>query len=1776
MIEERGKGNADDVLKTWRKKPEKEEKIMSMKETGKKVTSLLCAFALTAGAMLGSLPLTEKTVHAAGNMKMQELEKGTNITTIDPSYNPDKAQLITFKYNEEAGCKIENMNNDLQPWLDREGTKVPDAVFQNMDQTTGNPSVTYYKVAQNKATGQYYDLKMTVTGWENSKYSWVDPNGVPVPPFFAASKVKIGFYMLGLDHIDCSFQYLLDGKPMSAEEVENFHSYVTLCDLDATQAFTIKEQPGLRGVFKMAGTDNITQQEDGLIVSENKWSGGDIDDSTPAGWVTAYMAGTDRFQISFHDEQKYAASYAPGSVHKRPLLNDIYPIAYHYGFSLQTLFTIPLIEQDIVKKVGDKGVSWENASPAENKDMAYAIDGSREFDYLLLSTTNYAVGTKKYVITDTLEDCLFLEDRSKVSITDKDGNVVTDQFEIELSGQTVTCSAKDSYMKSESFQTEGQEYLVRLTVHRKQTDDLHSLVEKWLDGDGYTFHVPNKAKNFSTAASGKNYEYESNDVWVSDSAKASLKVEKDASYDGWKVGDTVEYTVKVTQTEQNGYAVGVTVTDEEMPAGLKLLDDQWEVEGPENGSGAPFSRTGENGWKVTCPLLKYGESILVKFKCLALADSNGKDSINTVRATAENFTDGNGEKRFAGDEAEVWVNSPELTVDKVANAYEYQVGDRVKYTVNVRNTKDYTVAENVVISDLSLPEGLKIAEDSGENGITVKFSPATAAEKIGWPEADGTVSLVKKERENSCSVEREGNSWTVRAAYLPSDAAMTVTFDCIAEKNVNGIETQNQVSVTADNFVDEQGQPRTAQDDAEIYVNTACFSIDKSISNGVYEWEVGDHIPFDIVVRNINDENTADSSEYPEAGAAGKTVARNVIITDKDIPAGWKLDTDSMNVEAIPEEQLPEDTGETAQDELSGEWTEDDTDVDESIFDESETPDDAETSEETETSTDADGTVTPEEPEWPAKAPSVEGIPESYEDHVAGTADVPNQLDEEQYNETVTRNIDWNLETTGNGWQLKISALPAGFDVRIHFTCEALEAGNGEENVNIGNVTAENAPESSDDSEAYVNTAVLTIDKEVVNRYAEGGSEDKEDGREPYEFRLGEDIEYRVTVRNLQAGSIARNVLISDLTLPDGLVLNDGEDAVTVSGIPQQYVNPTAGTEDTDSQLDESHYKETEVLPVNSQITREGTGWTLQIDNLPCTEMDELNQWDEPVVVTFHCTASEDVNGWEILNTAKASADNAVEVKDSERIWINSPVLNVYKNADREKYLVGDTVTYTVDMTQEQVGCVARNITVSDAIATEGVKLQKNSIVLLDKDGTRLPVPEEDVEVRGNSFVIHTGRNLIKETGYSSWDAEQGGISMKGNYNPLELESESRLTVEYAVEITDCDLAGKTIQNKVTVNSDEDIPGEAEEEVPVEGAALDVTKESDKAQYLVGETGTYKLTVRELREGVTAKAVVISDGFELEGMKIVPDSIHVVFNGEELSEVKIETQENSFLIETGMDMTITDKMEISYQVLFEDAALEDKTLRNIAVAKGSNTAEETQDNFVLVMQEKEEPTDKPEEPKPTEKPTETPEPTPVPEGKPSLEIRKSAEPLQAKPGSSVAYTLTVTNKGNAAAEQVVITDKLNNNKAVLQKDSIQAFWKEKKLTPEKMSATDSGFTMETGINLEPGEKIRLTYQVKLDGTIKSSEVKNVASASAKNAEKAEAENKISIQTEKTPEKPEPTVTPEAGKENPKDTSSSLKGNVQTGDSAPVAVIAAAGLMGILGLAGYFVLKKRRK
>lgn len=1259
---------------------------------------------------------------------------------------------------------------------------------------------------------------------------------------------------------------------------------------------------------------------------------------------------------------------------------------------------------DIEKRVGDSGVTWDLAAKHEEETEAFRIHEYEAFDYLLKVPLKVEGNElSEFRITDTMEECLDIDNTSKVKITDIEGEDVTGSFEIKIGEdntghKTITCQAAAAALKNESFWT-NQEYTVRMTVHRKHTQDIKTSMKEWLDRDGCTFRIPNQASVYIKDAGDKVVQKDSNKSWVWDTIRSELQIEKTCiPYDGWEIGSEVEYAVKVSQVRQDGYAVDTEVWDYDLPEGLKLVPSSIKVTDNHISEGtlATVKPEGSNGWKAACPRMQYGDYFVVSFRAKADETVNGKDTINTAYATAVNFTNEDDEKITVSDSAEAWVNTPCLEINKLVDKYEHETGDVVKYTVIVKNTKDYTVAKNVVVSDISLPDGMKLAQ--GQDSVQVTFSPDSAGDTTGWPVADGTAAIRKEDIPNSVEIiSNNKNTWTVKSKYLSSDANMTIEFTCEAMEDINGIETQNQASVTADNAAkDEDGNPVVSWDDAKVYVNTVDLTIDKTASK--YEWQIGEDVEYTIEVSNC---------ESKEG-----TIARNVLIRDIEIPEGLELES-----------------------------------IDNVL---------------------------------------VDGVPVTVIDKIEGPQDIPNQLDEQFYESERELDNPYILEAEGRGFFVSIPNLPQNETVMITFPCKALQVAEGEESwewINKASVTADNQrghETEEDDAEIYINTAQLTIDKTMINPYYDKEAEGY-DNREPYEFRVGEEIEYRITVNNIQKNSIARNVMIQDISLPEGFTLAEGENAVTMEGYLDTWNNPVAGTPDEPNQLDPDHYRETETLDFTCQIdciTGEdgSSGFTVAIDNLPCTTGDILNpQWQSPLVITYRCVASEQVNGYKIINTASVTAENAEEKKDSEMVWINSPLLNVVKKADKKNYKLGDIITYEVTATQNQIGCLARNVTFEDLLLTEGVKLQKNSIVLMDETGKVINSDEYDIEIWNDRFTIASRRHLVCPKGnYPLAHLDANGQVIDGeSYNPLGIMKQKKLVIEYQAAVVDESLAGKTVDNKIVINSDEKIPGEDEAKVSVNSPILNIDKVSDKEIYHVGETGIYKLTVTQLREDVTALNVQIRDFLQTEGVRIVEDSLVMEFNGKEFEPENLDLEERGFTIDTGKNLTDADKIEIVYAVLFEAPELDGTKVNNVAAAWGDNTPEEEQENVVLVE-----------------------------DLNPILSIEKSSDKLEYEIGETGHYTLQIQQKTkDAVARNVIIKDALQIAGAEIQPDTIQIRNSYGTIleAPEIDAAADS-YTIHTGADLAYGDYFTVNYDVLFaDEALGGKDIVNIARTTADNA-----------------------------------------------------------------------------
>lgn len=1420
------------------------------------------------------------------------------------------------------------------------------------------------------------DLRMTCTELIHLRKNWYTLDGSTwVGPGIRFYKNRIGVSIQAMEAAAFRYEFLVHGTetPLTSA-VPGFGGHATFVDLDSTQKIGFPDGTNLDAVYKLKGNEHLQVTDSGTALVASTEA---TDPSEERGWLTMLYSGDFSLTFYYNTRAKYQTD---DNADKQCVINPKVGAAY-YGMEPGISIGSWMLDTHMEKRAGAKGVSWEQAVSCGEPAAAYPTEEYREFDYLIRHEVTQQKHVVKYEFSDTLEACLDIDGPEKVRVLDRSGQDVTGKFDVlvEEDGEgrkRVLCSARTEHLSTEAFFRD-ESYTFCLTVHRRRDMDAYTELQPWRqEQDGILFYVPNQAELSWAYAGGMTGGAQSDVCWVLGKIGCELEITKSAAYDGWQVGSLIDYTVTVTQTRRDGYARNVTVTDQDMPAGLRFHPDSIQAVG-QQGQTVSLDMAGDSGWQVSCPLLRCGESLTIAFCCEALEAGNGRDNLNTASAAAENFWDGDGNARTASAQAEVWINSPKLTLEKLADHYEWQVGQPVTYQVVVKNMKDYTIAENVMISDLNLPEGLVLAE--GEGAVELALTPESIWEAVDVPVPDGTAVLEKSPVPNETAVLREGNGWRVSLARLPSQATAVVTFHCIATEARNGLEVQNQAFVTASNA-------QETADDARVYINSAALAVGKSADH--YEWQVGDLVEYRVTVTNTNVQ-------------PGPSIARNVDVYDMEIPRGLVL--------------------------IEGE-----------------------------------------------DAVQINGIPDALEEYREVTADTPNMLNPELYGERAGKGISWEMNREENGWHLHLSDLPAGYPVEILFRCQAMEEMNGTEAVNTASVTAQNSPPAQDETRVYVNTAALSIRKEMINPWYQEGT-----SRLPDEFHVGEEILYQVTLRNMQRGSIARNVVLEDLTLPQGVVLADMENPVTIEGLPASVMNPVP--EDGTGSLE--HYRETVSVPVTYSLEYAAGGYILHIDQLPCTQGDELNQYTQPLVITCHCVASQEVDGWKIVNTARAYADNAPEVSSSAKVWINTPVLQVEKKADKESYGVGDTITYALEVTQGMRGCVARNVVIEDVIDTPGVKLQKNSIVLLDGEGRRIEPALLDVQE--NSFRVETGRSLIQKLPYLYWDAAQGGLHEMRGYNPAAVVLEPGMRIEYAVEVVDPSLAGTQVHNTAVVNCDEDAPVQAEAEIEIRGAVLEMEKETDKIEYKVGETGSFRLVVRQLRDGVTAKNVVLQDELDTPGVRILPESLVLRLNGRECTPLSVEWGDRGFHMATGLNLGFEDKLELWYDVSYEEPSLEGRTIINHAVASGENTPPAGAEKQVQVGK--------------------TEEPAPV------LEIRKTSDKTQYKPCETGHYQVEVTQTAkDAIARKVIIQDRLGSVHGQYVPGSLRMVKGDgTEQKAERLEETETGYEIHTGIDLACGESLFLTYDVKFAKEIAGKEkVPNEARAAAENLVSPDEEGEL--------------------------------------------------------------------
>ena len=1443
-----------------------------MKQNRKeRLEALLLAVLFLAQAILGILPARRVMADAS------VIERWDENTVMDYGYRFNVKYQPGITKVETYGCdnldKIAFTNHGRSE-------RNADTVRMTGNYKAESAGVRYYNVGRD-GEGNIIDFKMSLVSVENPeprydmqtavfKHNEAEGQGTSdgaydfpdniAQPLVGFSLEGIGMYIYCVDSARVHMQFLKNGT----DEPIAISGHGTVRDLDARQGIFIPPQSRIDSAYILS--DNTFLEVDGMKVTAGNDS---LVSGDKKGWVN-FLYNTDSMYFDFvHEAQldrwdsdrekgikKYGSQEAWAARMKKnrtdtngvchcPDFDGGKFMRGHAYFDF-TAYCFGGIAMDKApeKRVGALGCTWEQGV-ASGKEEPFLINDFDEFQYMVQAevTPNQF---NKFVVEDVLEDCLTIQDESKVLILDDTGQNVTERFDIAVQGQKITCNGKQEAMAQESF-SNNQNYTFIFTVHRKPDAD----VSHYAAPDGYSILVPNSASMSYERTNGTGDTMQANTIWVRGVITPELELHKNVSKYEWAAGDVIDYNVTVTQTKENTRAAELVMEDA-VPPGLELLEEECRIEAP-GVADCSLVCDGQNGWRVSCPSLGYRQTITVWFKCRALEESNGQECGNVVSVTAKNLINKEtNEQETIKDIAEVWVNSPQLTIDKTADKYEWSVGDAVSYRIVVNNPVPGTIARDVRISDIGLPEGLILA--GGLQSVEI----LDVLQEADYPVPDKKTGQMFEKVPVESHLEGDEGGFAFYCSHIPFNRPVTILFRCMATENANGRESVNEASVQA-------GNAPELSDDAEVYINSGEFWIEKTADH--YEWQVGEQVAYTVVVENRRE----------------GTIARNVTIWDTSMPSGLALSS----------------------------------------------PDSV----------------------------TVSGIPSSVTQPVPGTADIPGMLNPEAYNETAEKTVSYEFVPEGTGWRLNITDLPFGVPITVTFLCTVTEEVNGMESINTANVQAENTPPQADDTEIYVNSAVLSVEKSVQNPYLAVG-----DGREVNEFRVGEQVNYQVVVDNLQKGSIAKNVVISDLTLPEGLTLDEDEEALMVYGIPQTILYPVAGTDDAGNALNPENYNEVVEKHVEYQILRQGTGWILTISDLP---------YHTPVTVNFRCTVQESINGLEIANTASARAENAAEVKGSSKVWINSPVLRVEKKADKPSYKYGDIITYRVTLTQEQTGCVARNVILKDMIETPGVRLLKDSIVLLDEQGKTISAASVEANDE-NAFFVQTGRNLVKDAHYSIFDRMQGGIMEQVLLNPLELWGEKQMTIEYCAAVIDEKLAGQSVHNISTANSQENISQTGEETVEIHSPILEVVKESDKKEYKVGEKGYFTIVIRQLREDVTAENIVVEDTLASSGAIIKKDSILLKKNGEIIKAAAIEATDSGFRITTGATLSDRDKLEVCYEVLFQKLP-QNGSVVNTARAWADGTPE-TEDGNEVCVTEKTEPVPSAT---PTPRPTVSPIPTPT-------------------------------------------------------------------------------------------------------------------------------------------------------------------------------------------------------
>ncbi|MGE6527031.1 isopeptide-forming domain-containing fimbrial protein [Bacillus safensis] len=332
-----------------------------------------------------------------------------------------------------------------------------------------------------------------------------------------------------------------------------------------------------------------------------------------------------------------------------------------------------------------------------------------------------------------------------------------------------------------------------------------------------------------------------------------------------QVGDTLLYTIKTKNLEEDSIVNNLVISDE-LPEGLQYVEGSLKVDGQaatdakddDNGDYTKGTVTGQFGD------IKDTDWHTVTFEAKVAKGQSGKSIQNTAKVTGENTP-----PEEPSTETKIDPRDPKLESEKTSeisqkakgNTDEKQVqaGDTLLYTIKTKNSVEDSVIKDLVIAD-KLPEGLQYVE--------------------GSLKVDGQAATDAKDDDNG-----DYTKGTVTGQFgdIKDTDWHTVTFEAKVAKGQSGKSIQNTAKVTGENTPPEEPSTETKIDPRDPKLESEKTSeISQKAKGNTDEKQVqaGDTLLYTIKTKNSVEDS----------------VIKDLVIADK-LPEGLQYVEGSLKVD---------------------------------------------------------------------------------------------------------------------------------------------------------------------------------------------------------------------------------------------------------------------------------------------------------------------------------------------------------------------------------------------------------------------------------------------------------------------------------------------------------------------------------------------------------------------------------------------------------------------------------------------------------------------------------------------------------------------------------------------------------------------------------------------------------------------------------------------------------------------------------------------------------------